>query len=725
MVPAPAPPWRALCLCICVPAWLLSGCATTPAPEAQRIKSLDITGTRELGEDEIKEKILTTEPAWPWDVEYFDPNAWQADLRRIERFYGTQGYYQAQVVEETITPVGDDAVRLEVRVDEGQPTRLAEVRIEGLDSLTPAQRESLLVGFPLKEGEIFKEEAWTQVKPMFRQRLREMGFADAAVGGEVQVDVDTRSAHARITVTPGQRYRFGDIFVATDVNPKVPPKWIIQEARTAIQQGDWYSETALAEAQQRVFKMGVFGGVKVNRSATDPQTGTVPIVIDVREAPFRTVRAGGGVGIDQSRTEMRARLEYANRNFLGGLRQFSTQLRVGYAWLPSIVDVFLQNNAVSRVSEPVANLTTEFTQPRLFGPLWRGFVSAQAEARPEQAYSVLGGQGKLGLSWTPHPSLIANSSYNLELYHFTRGVAQFGERSPQLAFGCADDPCVLSFMEIQLEWDRRMRRTIGGVRPDPVNPAEGHYFGISLQYGGGPLGGSFTYGRILPEFRYYHSVLADQRLTFAFRVRAGTLISGEESPIVARFFSGGGTSMRGYNNRRLSPLLLVPPDERRDGTNCAPDAPATDPCRVIAPIGRRQGEAVPIGGERLFEASIEARYRLNEDFILALYFDSGFNNRGDRLGSDITLQNSPSYFQRSLQYAVGAGMRYVTLVGPIRVDLAYRLPWGTPPRVYELPGTQLLPPPGGGCFGLGEQQRGATVNPEGRCALHISIGEAF
>ncbi len=696
-----------------------TGCASTPRPPDElRVRDLRIDGTKQLDEEDIKDRILTTEPRWPWSVEVYDPNAWQADLRRIERYYESRGFYQARVIEDELVPLENGKVSLRVRVFEGQPTVLEEIRIEGLDILSEDQREAVLELFPLREGETFREADWLAVKPLLRSRLRELGYAEVVVEGHAEVDVETRGARVLLQVAPGPRFRFGDIFVATDPDPQVPPKWIIDEARIAIGRGQWFSESALAEAQSRVFKMGVFGGVRVNRGAADRETGTVPVVVDVREAPFRTLRAGGGIGLDQTRQEARARLEYIDRNFLGGLRTISNRLRVGYAFLPTVWDVGLNNPNVKTENDPLLNVGVEFAQPRFFHPSLRGYVAAEGEARPEPAFYVLGGQVRAGVAWQPHPSLLSHVTYNFEAYRFLRGLAVLGGNAPELALGCPKpEACLLSFMEGNVEWDRRMRRTAGGLRPDPVDPAQGYYLGLSVQLGGGPLGGDFTYVRLLPEARYYVSFLENQRFTVALRARAGALISTQESPIVSRFFAGGGNSMRGFNSRRLSPLLLVPPDGV-SGTTNARDG-------IAAPVGRQPGDVVPIGGERLFEGSVEGRYRLNPDFTLAVFLDTGFNNRADAVERDITLQNIPSYFGTHLQYAVGFGLRYVTLVGPIRVDLAYRLPVGRPPRVYELPDLYLSPPPAGGCFGLGATTRDANVNPEGVCALHISIGEAF
>jgi translocation and assembly module TamA len=143
-----------------------------------------------------------------------------------------------------------------------------------------------------------------------------------------------------------------------------------------------------------------------------------------------------------------------------------------------------------------------------------------------------------------------------------------------------------------------------------------------------------------------------------------------------------------------------------------------------------QGELLPIGGERLFESSLEARYKLTRDFALATFFDTGFNTLGNASGAppggDLTASNAPEYFQRNLQYAVGMGLRYHTLVGPIRADFAYRLPFGAPSSFSVDPSIQNLPlPSSGGCFGIGAKPGSPTANPEPACALHVSIGEAF
>ena len=78
-----------------------------------------------------------------------------------------------------------------------------------------------------------------------------------------------------------------------------------------------------------------------------------------------------------------------------------------------------------------------------------------------------------------------------------------------------------------------------------------------------------------------------------------------------------------------------------------------------------------------------------------------------------------------LYTAVGFGVRYLTALGPIRVDLGFRLPVGGPQRVRQDDPRYLDYPRNGGCFGLGTTSPKYGGYPEGVCAFHLSIGEAF
>ncbi len=694
---------------------LLAACATTQErPPGPKVNDLNIEGTQEVGEGDIKERILTSETPW-WGFwpfggpRYFDANAWQGDLRRIQRYYQAQGYYEAEIVSAEVKPEGTNEVSLQVEVKEGEPTRVGDLQVSGLDTLPEEFREAhrarVMADLPMKKGDIFREAAWEETKTLVQGRLRELGYAEAEAGGEVRVDLVTKEATVDLQLQPGVRYRFGNTFVATDANPQVPPRRIIEQVQGSLQKGDWYSETALAEAQARVFRMGVFGAVKVNRGAPDRESGTVPVVVDVREAPFRSVRLGGGVGVDAARQEMRVLGEWTHRNFQGGLRRFTVRGRAGVAFIPNILNRDKYG--------PVFEVTTEFEQPRFLLRDLRLQTSLTAEAGLEQAYDFRGGRLQAGVIWQPHPSFSVFPSYNLQAYRLT-GRVSADARVPPIVLGCGDSTAqcnvALSFLEVTFAWDRR---------DDPIEPRDGYYLGLSVQKGGGPFLGEFNYVRLLPDVRYYRPLDADRRLILAAKVRMGTLNPAGNGPssIVTRFFSGGATAMRGFNGQRLSPLAAL---QRRV------DEPQVNDEENFVLSQNEQWDTVPVGGNSLFESSVEVRYQFTESIVAAAFYDSGLvgiENFGHGQG--------PQLFGADHYHALGLGLRYLTVVGPIRLDIARRLnigrglPVSTPGYIY---------PDSGGCFGLGSRwringpkTRGATFAgaPDGQCALHLSIGEAF
>ncbi len=725
----------------------VAGCATASGgarqPEQPKVVDLDIEGTDQLSASDIKEKIVTSETPW-WEPfnpfvppNYFDANAWQADLRRIERYYQSQGFYQAEVVSENVRPEGEDAVALEVKVNEGQPTHVISLNVTGMGELPPEHREKALVELPLVQGEVFREEDWESTKETVQQRLRELGYAEAEVGGEVRVDLATRGAQADLQVTPGPRYRFGNVFVATDANPQVSPKRIIEQAKGSVRKGDWYSESALAEAQSRVFRMGVFGAVKVNRGSPDRENLTVPVVVDVREAPFRSIRLGGGIGVDAARQEIRVLGEWTNRNFFGGLRRLTVTGRVGYAFIPDITGAFDRVDTdgdgeedapnLSTPHGPVGQLSIQFEQPRFLARDLSLQASLVAERGLEQAYNFIGGRGRGGVVWRPRPDLSLFPTYNLELYRL-QGQRGLEDQTtvPPLVLGCPaaaslTDTCNISvsYLEQVAEWDRRN---------DPIAPSNGYYTTLSLQEGGGPLQGDFTFLRVLPDMRVYQTFGPNDRFTVAARLRLGTLLTPvitnelgerirEESAIVNRFFAGGGASMRGFNSRRLSPMNLI---------NRTAEQP-TD-------------RVVPIGGNSLLETTVELRYRLFGDLVLAAFHDSGLAGAGPlNFGArqdDIRRESSRVFGDYHYQ-AVGIGVRYLTIVGPVRLDLARRLNVGRPLPIFD-PATGADTTVGGlgDCFGLGGSEdrdpgtgrfegREYAGAPEGLCTFFLSIGEAF
>ncbi len=176
--------------------------------------------------------------------------------------------------------------------------------------------------------------------------------------------------------------------------------------------------------------------------------------------------------------------------------------------------------------------------------------------------------------------------------------------------------------------------TLGGLtfdnRDNKVDPTEGYYAeGVAEPFY------EFIYGnaaaRFTAEGRTYYGFGEENRVVLAGRLKLGTLF-GSTIPETAPdklFFTGGGGSVRGYAYRSIG---------------------------VVTP------ENTVVGGLSLIEGSAEIRARVTETIGVVAFADAGY------VGAD-----SFPDFADELRIGVGAGLRYYTGLGPIRLDLAVPL----------------------------------------------------
>ena len=211
------------------------------------------------------------------------------------------------------------------------------------------------------------------------------------------------------------------------------------------------------------------------------------MVVDVREAPFHTIRYGGGIGVDPVRQEYRLIAEYTDRNFLGDLRKLTLRGKLGWAFLPALWNI--DQHA------PIFDFYAEFEQPRFPGRDFKWLSSVDFYKNIEQAYDYIGVRAKTGIVWQPHSSFRIYPSYNIEVDRIAGVTKGLSGSAPQLAYGCnlspADPVCYqfLSFLELVIEWDRR---------DDKLEPRNGWFVSLGIQRGGGFLGGDYTLLAALP-----------------------------------------------------------------------------------------------------------------------------------------------------------------------------------------------------------------------------------
>ncbi|MFL5311904.1 MAG: outer membrane protein assembly factor [Myxococcales bacterium] len=682
----------------------LCACATPSTPFEGRpvLVGIDFVGNKSISSGELLDHIATapTSGFFKKTARYYDADLFAIDAKRIARWYNEKGFYEAKVT--SVDEVRDEKgrVRLAVHIEEGRRAYVKDIWFVETNGVTPDEMADIDTALELHRGDPFDEDNYEKSKDQLVEQLKERGFAEAKVTGQVRVAPEDATAFVTYTLDAGPRYTFGRVVVTG--NRAVDTSEIVRA--TGIHRGDRFSPRAMQLGQQRVYNLGAFAGARVSLEPLG-DSPVAAVRVTVREAPFQTIRVGVGGQIEEFRWELpRLRADYTNRNLFGGLRRLELSSTVGYAYVPSLPDVIRRPPNVNTQTGPVTLTSAQLVTPNILFP-GLDFVSRIEFARELQqgfAYNEIA--GRFGPLYRFDRHTVA-ASLNFVRYFdallngvdLTQLLTLAGQAQGNLV-GC-NKACTLTYPELRYTYDSR---------DNVLEPTTGFLGTVSLQQTLKP--GSFSYFRLEPEVRAYFPVRP--WLVLAARAQYGALIleGDSPSPFTQRFFGGGQSYQRGYPSYGQGPKF-----------GGAPSAGVGS--RLITPFGPVQSywsTYAGVGGNGAALLSGELRFRT--DFLLP--------HSGIVLFTDASrITDSASLpWKGGLEVAPGIGLRYNTPFGPIRLDVAYLL---NPAPVFA-PGATATDPTTGTQFPVTPTRIGPDCDQStGTCiylrrwAYHITLGEAF
>jgi translocation and assembly module TamA len=685
----------------------LCACATPSTPFEGRpvLVGIDFVGNHSISSGELLDHIATspTSGFFKKTVRYYDADLFAIDVKRIVRWYNQKGFYEAKVT--GVDEVPDDAGRrkLTVHIEEGRRAYVKDIWFVDTGGVTPQEIADIDGALELHRGDPFDEDNYEKSKAQLADQLKERGFAEAKVNGQVKVAPEDATAAITYRLNPGPRYTFGRVVVAG--NRAVDTSEIVRA--TGIDRGQRFSPRAMQLAQQRVYNLGAFSGVRVGLEPLG-ESPVAAVRVTVREAPFQTIRGGVGGQIEEFRWELpRVRADYTNRNLFGGLRRLELSSTLGYAFVPSLPDVLRRPPNVPTETGPVTLTSAQLVTPNVLFP-GVDFISRAEFARElQQGFSYNEVAGRFGPLYRFDRHTIAASlnfvryfNAHLNNVDVTKLVQQIGQSN--LVSGCISR-CTLTYPELRYTYDSR---------DNVLEPTTGFLGSVSFQQTLKP--GSFSYFRLEPEVRGYVPVMP--WLVLAGRVQYGALIlegQGQDalsSPFTQRFFGGGQSYQRGYPSFGQGPKVGGGPSSGVGQSLLTPIGPVQDYWTTYAAVGGNGA------------ALVSAELRFRTDFLL--------RHSGIVLFTDASrITPNPSLpWEGRLEVAPGIGLRYITPFGPVRVDVAYVV---NPARVFAPagsfvdPATKAQVPVAATEIGPDCIQSTGTCIYLRRWAYHITLGEAF
>ena len=598
-----------------------------------RVHHFAFVGLRHVDEADLRSKLTVGT--------YFDPLAFQLDLRRIELYYRARGFFDAHVLSTDVVPAKTpNSVDVTVNLDEGPATKLAGIKLAGLDTLGDDGRD-LRSYFALRKGQVFDYAFYVDQKELIEERLKALGYAFAEVRGSIVVDRDRRLADIALDVTAGPRAVLGPVEVHG--LERVDQRQLLRHA--GLVPGTRFSLDALSDARSKISNLHLFSFVELDYHADPDHPDIVDLVLTVQESTLRAWRLGAGVSFDFQRMEVRGRVLHIRRYFAGGLRTLQLRLEPAYVTVPSFWQPVRQG--------PAATAEVELTQLDAIFPRDEVKLTVGYDLGLEYAFQYHGPRAQLGYSRTFfRDRLQVGLSYNFEQFFFfaTDPALLANPAQSSQDYGYVN-PYRLGWWYQEIALDLRDRA---------LDARRGGYFAVRAEEGGIYAGGAFTYEKLESEARGY--LAFGSRVVIAGRTEFGQIFAQGEygSPITRRFYLGGPDTHRGFNYNRLS---------------------------LQIPSGLAGSPALPVGGDEMFLTQLELRVKVVRLFgswlEMASFLDAGDVAAPTGLPKDrIDLSE--------LHYAAGGGLRYKTLIGIVRADLGVRLNRLAPSE----PDGRLNPDPG-------------------------------
>ncbi|MEW6718895.1 MAG: outer membrane protein assembly factor BamA [Thermodesulfobacteriota bacterium] len=552
------------------------------------IEEIRFEGNHAISEKTLRKQMLTRKRGpfhWITGSGKYDAEEWERDLKAVIGYYQTQGFIRMKIAGVDNQWDASGGIVKTVLVDEGPRYRLEKIEFRGNDHFL---KEEFLARMRNGEGRFVDYIGLDRDQEAIASMYLNAGFLDAVVEGELDIEGGPDNAVARFRIKEGVRYRLGTVVVQGNVLTRA--RAVLRE--NPIAPGDFAGEEGLLKFQQSVYATGLYRSVRLQRIKR-PAEGVVDLIVEVDETLFLDVEFGAGYGTE---TGIRGSVYAKERNLDGLGRSLSGRAMVG---------------------QREQNYQVELREPYVLGDRWKweGVLSASHLFQERPSFSLR----KEALIAGLQREIMERSTLSLQ-YEFS--VNQTVDVEPGAVISEEDQGRAnLASVRALLVVD---------FRDDPFNPRKGTFLSGGVELGSEAIGSQVNFWSVTGQAGYYLPFV--RRNSIALSARAGVIQpygTTTEVPIQRRFFAGGRTTVRGFDQDSLGP---------------------------------RGADGAPTGGNYQLILNGELRFPLQYGFLAATFVDAGsvWRSRDPVSGFD-------------LRESAGLSLRYITPVGPISLDYGWKL----------------------------------------------------
>ncbi len=554
----------------------------------------------------------------------YEPRLVKLDKLLLTNYFKNYGFMSVTVRDSVVLNRRTNKVVLYYLIDLGRRYYFGGVRFNGvhdvpLKKLKPAFKE-LKIGEPFTENKVglairqLENIYYNSGKPYAQINVRYMFEQDSLIYLYLNIRENATVFIKKITYQ----------------GMHLVQKFIIRR-ELEIKPGDKYNREKLNRSQQNLYATGLFRYVRFDLSPEPGDSSQAILKIFVQEKEARWVGFRLGVARDQEiyyGNKLEFTLRGGHRNLFGTGRSVSLEIT------PS----FYYNFDKNKIYNPDNRATLMYVEPWILNTRTPGIFRISLEQyRPVYSAHFDIYRTSFTVNKRLHRGEEFNGSFSARLVdRLTEGIIDSTEINP--ADINKNAVYALSFF-----YKRDKRKNI-------FNPQNSSYTDVSLSFsysrGKNELGALEInrYVTIVASWKRYQpfrpKVLHFPRwhFTFATRVKGGAILEPGGNgtiPFDDRFFLGGATTVRGYHEQMLGPGLVY-------------DANG----KILKAAG----------GKAMFVANAELRMPLFWFVVLETFVDAG------NVWAELNRVNP-----LEIKFTTGAGLAFMTPLGPIRIDYGYKL----------------------------------------------------
>jgi outer membrane protein assembly complex protein YaeT len=597
-------------------------------------------------------RLARPEPGDAWT----EP-AWNQVASRVVDAYRAEGFLDAgHEGTRVVLDARAGTAEVEIRLREGPQTRIESVAFEGNQAVSLPQ---ILKEVRLRPGEPLAYAAVEQTRAALLAIYSREGYLYARIQDQQEFSAERTRAALRFRIEEGPRVHIAAVSVAGAQRTRES----IVRSTLEVRPGDVYDPAAVARSQAGLLRLGVFRSVALRLDDPEVPESEKDLTVELAERPWRTLAPGAGYSLANG---PRAFAEFSQPNLLGRALEFAARAKVND---PKFAYYRREGVDLLPIQDRLEGyLNLGLRDPRLlFLPFTAGaHVDGVGERVHRRAYDMTRYSASGGLDVAVAARLAFSVIYELELddIHKSTGVEQQTPltRADVERLRFPDGRTTLYSLRPVLTFD---------YRDNSVNPRSGWFAAASadLSHSLGSGGRYLLFG-LIPGSEVFTDMLKLQgtlsgylpvgrRVVIALSARAGRVLplSARSQTIgPKRFFMGGASTMRGWGEEEMIPEDLRDTylDQVARCAGSLSGIACTDAARAVV-AGQTP---ISVGGQAFFLAKAEARLRLSPTIEVGVFADLGnlwVNAR------QVSLAN--------LRANVGAGLRFITPVGPAVLDL--------------------------------------------------------